>query len=71
MAAELKLINSPNLAQAALEIAKERREKLVRLCNAVLSHNYDEAETLAKELGGNETSNRTDQGFNCRTSGGG
>ena len=68
MATELKLINSPNLAQVALEIAKGRREKLLALCEAVLQHDYEQAEGLAKELSGNETVHRVNQGQHRRPS---
>jgi hypothetical protein len=50
---ELRLVNNTQgLVEAAREIAKERRELLMKLCDAVLNHDHAEAERLAKQLTG-------------------
>lgn len=38
------------LLSLALELEREQEETLQRLCDAVLSHDYKTAESLAKEL---------------------
>jgi hypothetical protein len=41
------------IAEVARQIAMERREKLLALCDAVLAHEYESAVSLARELSGN------------------
>ena len=66
----LKAVDTnPELIEVARNIANERREKLLALCEAVLEHEYESAETLARELSGKlEASHRTNQGQHSRTS---
>ncbi len=53
MSADLKLIdNASGLLGVARQIARERRIKLLALCDAVVQHDYETAEELAKELRG-------------------
>ena len=40
------------LLSLALELEREQEETLQRLCDAVLSHDYQTAELLAKEIKG-------------------
>ena len=62
MRADLKLIdNATGLFGVAREIAQERRESLLRLCDAVLEHEYEVAEGLARELKGQGERTRIDK----------
>lgn len=65
MSGNLKLVNNASsIAEAALAIARERRELQLRLCDAVLHDRHDEARILAKELSGkHEAGNRTGKSF--------
>ncbi|HZE69903.1 MAG TPA: hypothetical protein VE135_10315 [Pyrinomonadaceae bacterium] len=66
MSADLKLINNPSLVESALAIARERKELLLRLRNAIFTRELETAEQLIRELCGNEAVHRIDQGINGR-----
>lgn len=46
--------NGGSVVTVALEIARERRELLLQLCEAVLNDRYSEAKILAKQLSGKQ-----------------
>lgn len=51
VSANLNLIDSDaGLIEAALEIARDWDNALLRLCDAVLAHDYETAQNLAREL---------------------
>lgn len=46
-------VSDEALVDLALELARKEEEDLQRLCDAVLTHDYETAEKLAKELKSN------------------
>ncbi|MDX6610951.1 MAG: hypothetical protein QOD75_137 [Blastocatellia bacterium] len=54
------LVVASSVLDAALEIARERRNQMSKLCQAVIDRDYKSAEQLARHLGGlDEKNNRT------------
>lgn len=71
MSSNLTLIKNTSdqgVIDAALEIAKRRRNTLLALKVAIRARNLEEADQLITELVPDEESNRTDPGFHRRAS---